>query len=323
MIKLSPLIGTFLLLGIFFQTVNGQNEKGKPKLFSFGVIADVQYADADQVGKRNYRGSLPKLDQAIQQFNQYELSFIASLGDLIDRDFRSFASPLAILSEAKAPIHHVLGNHEFSVEDSLKKEVAVLLQNPKRYYSLVEKGFLMVFLNGMEESMDAYPTNSKNHIIGSARYQQLKSSGANNAQTYNGGLGQKQTRWLEHELKRAEKMGLKTILFCHFPLLPENGLQLWDNREVLDLLKKYTSVVAWFSGHHHEGNYVQEKGIHHLTFKGMVEAESDSSLGIIDVFPDRLVINGFGDQQDQTLKFSVGNLDSEVTTNKRMILQSP
>lgn len=312
MIKLSPLIGTFLLLGILFQTAYGQNEKEKePKLFSFGVIADVQYADADQVGKRNYRGSLGKLEQTIQQFNQYELSFIASLGDLIDRDFESFASPLAIMAEAKAPIHHVLGNHEFSVEDSLKKEVAVLLKNPKRYYSFVEKGFLMVVLNGMEESMDAYPKNSKNYKKGSARYQQLKSSGANNAQTYNGGLGQKQTRWLEHELKRAEKMGLKAILYCHFPLLPENGLQLWDNREVLVLLKKNTAVVAWFSGHHHEGNYEQEKGIHHLTFKGMVEAKSDISFGIIDVYQDRLVITGFGDQEDRNLKFALQNFDSE------------
>lgn len=77
------------------------------------------------------------------------------------------------------------------------------------------------------------------------------------------------------------------------------------NREVLDLLNDNTSVVAYFSGHHHEGNYVQEKGIHHLTFKGMVEAQTDISFGIIDVYRDRLVITGSGDQKDRILKFAL------------------
>ena len=40
-----------------------------------------------------------------------------------------------------------------------------------------------------------------------------------------------------------------------------------------------------------------------LTFKGMVEAMTDRSYGIVDVYRDRLVINGFGDQEDRTLEF--------------------
>ena len=32
------------------------------ELFSFGVIADVQYADAEKAGKRDYRSSLGKLE---------------------------------------------------------------------------------------------------------------------------------------------------------------------------------------------------------------------------------------------------------------------
>lgn len=229
MIKIRSLICTFFLLGFFLQTATAQNpsEQG-PKLFSFGVIADVQYADIDQVGKRNYRGSLKKLEQSVQLLNQHDLSFIASLGDLIDRHFESFEKPLELMSHAKAKIHHVLGNHEFLVEDPLKIKVSRLLNNPKRYYSFETNGFVMVILNGMEESMDAYPKDSRKYREGESRYQQLKSRGANNAQTYNGGLGKKQLKWLGKILKRAEKNDQKVILFNHFPLLPENGLQLWE-----------------------------------------------------------------------------------------------
>src|SRR5690606_32838936 len=107
----------------------------------------------------------------------------------------------ALMSEARAPIHSVLGNHEFSVEDALKKEVPGLLNNPKKYYSFETHGFVMVILNGMEESMGAYPQDSKKHREGLARYEHLKSTGANNAQTWNGGLGKKQLRWLVRVLK--------------------------------------------------------------------------------------------------------------------------
>src|SRR5690606_27175266 len=182
------------------------------KLFSFGVIADVQYADIDQVGKRNYRGSLEKLKNSIKLLNQYDLEFVASLGDLIDRHHESFEKPLQLLSQSKAPIHHVLGNHEFLVEDKLKKDVPALLNNPKRYYSFELPGFVIILLNGMEESMDAYPKGSKNHKKGEAVYLKLKSENANNAHTWNGGLGEKQMKWLEKEIKKAEKEEKKAVL---------------------------------------------------------------------------------------------------------------
>lgn len=304
MMKFLSLFSILLLLNLFGHDALSQSTPQEDKkLFSFGAMADVQYADIDQVGKRYYRGSLQKLENSIQLLNQYELSFIASLGDLIDRDFNSFEQPLQLMTTSKTAIHHVLGNHEFMVEDQLKKKVAKLLENPKRYYSFEKDGFVMVMLNGMEESIEAYPKGSKKYKKGMAVYQRLQSEGANNAQTYNGGLGKKQLKWLGKVLKRAGKKHKKVIFFCHFPLLPENGLQLWDNREVLDMIDSSKSVVAYFSGHHHSGNYVVNEGIHHLTFKGIVEAEADASFGIIDVYPDRLSLKGFGDQEDQVMGF--------------------
>ena len=94
------------------------------------------------------------------------------------------------------------------------------------------------------------------------------------------------------------------VIFCHWPLLPENGTQLWNNREVLKLISNHHSVIAWIAGHHHSGNYEKTGNIHHLTLKGMVEAKTETSFGIIDVNPDKLVLNGFGDQNNQTLEFN-------------------
>src|SRR5680860_1449754 len=144
MIKKLTFISTLFLFCFFWQPAISQTTDKGQKLFSFGVIADVQYADVDQVGKRNYRGSLEKLENGIQILNQYDLSFIASLGDLIDRNYESYEKPLQILDGSKAEVHHVLGNHEFLVQDAKKKTVAKLLDNRERYYSFEEEGFILI-----------------------------------------------------------------------------------------------------------------------------------------------------------------------------------
>ena len=58
--------------------------------FSFGLIADVQYADDDNRPgiDRHYRASLPKLEEAINEFNRHDLAFVVHLGDLVDHDLR-------------------------------------------------------------------------------------------------------------------------------------------------------------------------------------------------------------------------------------------
>jgi predicted MPP superfamily phosphohydrolase len=113
MIKIHSLIFTLFLLCFLVQVAVSQGlAEMEPKLFSFGVMADVQYADVDQMGKRNYRGSLEKLENSIELLNRYDLSFIASLGDLIDRHYESFEKPLELMSQSKAKIHHVLGNQD-------------------------------------------------------------------------------------------------------------------------------------------------------------------------------------------------------------------
>lgn len=272
-------------------------------IFSFGLIADVQYADADTWGKRDYRGSLKRLETALALLNDHDLAFTVHAGDLIDRNYESFQLPLGIFRASKARVHYVIGNHEFSVADSVKDRVRKRLNNERGYYAFTRDNFQFILLDAMDVSVHSAVEGTRDYRKALAMQAGLKNRNANNAHDYNGGFSKQQLRWLKNRLRRGERAGHRTLLFSHLPLLAENGLQLWNNREVLALLRSFPSVVAFISGHHHDGGYVRQNNVHHLTLKGLVEAQSDTACGVAEVYSDRLVIRGFGDQQDYVLEY--------------------
>jgi len=274
------------------------------KLFSFGIIADVQYADVEKAGKRDYRNSLDKLGKCVTEFNTHDLAFAISLGDLIDRDFASFHKPTDILDKSLAPVYYAVGNHEFSVEEEYKNEVRRHLNNSKGYFNFSVENFIFLVLDGTDVSTFAQSKGSKAYELAMAQYEEMEKQGFNNATTWNGGIGKKQFKWLERQLRIAENANSKVILFCHWPLLPENGTQLWNNGEILDLINNFSCVLAWISGHHHAGHYEKSGNVHHLTINGMVEAQQETSCGIMEVYPDRLRLKGYGDQKDYVLEIS-------------------
>lgn len=98
-----------------------------PPLFSFGIIADVQYADIDnglnfkQTRKRYYRNSLKHLQNAIDGWDAGKVkpSFILQLGDIVDGFNKKYNASQSALDTVLAQfnrcpaVHHVWGNHEF------------------------------------------------------------------------------------------------------------------------------------------------------------------------------------------------------------------
>ena len=272
-------------------------------IFSFGLIADVQFADADTWGKRNYRGSLQRLENALTILNEAKLEFVVHAGDLIDRYYESFEHPLEIFQRSRAKVHYVIGNHEFSVPDSLKDSVRKKLGNERGYYAFEVDRYQFILLDAMDVSVHSSVNGSRKYRRALRMQQDLKRSDANNAHDYNGAIGPRQLRWLKSRLREGERKGSQSILFSHLPLLPENGLQLWNNKDVLTLLDSFPSVIAFISGHHHEGGYTKAGHIHHVTLKGLVEAQSETACGIAEVFRDKIVIRGFGDQQDYVLEY--------------------
>ncbi|WP_209330352.1 metallophosphoesterase [Lunatimonas salinarum] len=293
----------FILVGMVALSHPAYTQQVTSPQFSFGVITDVQYADKDQVGLRNYRGTLATLNNTIKELNKHTLSFTVNLGDLIDEDFASFEKPMALLENSRAKLYHVFGNHDYSIADEHKEKVPTLLGNPEGYHAFTQGNIQFVVLNGMDVSLDGHRKDSKGYIKAGALLEGLEAAGANNAKPWNGGIGKKQLNWFKRRLKSGERKGVKTIVFCHYPVLPENGLQLLNHTEVIQMIAASPGVVAYFSGHHHGGNYVLDDGVHHLTFYGMVESPTDALGAVVDVYSDRLQIRGIGKQEDRVLPF--------------------
>lgn len=103
-------------------------EDSSRPVFTFGVIADIQYADIDdglnysKTRTRYYRNSLKLMRSAIQCWREEEvnLSFILQLGDIIDgynknhgASDRAIETVINEFENSLVKVHHVWGNHEF------------------------------------------------------------------------------------------------------------------------------------------------------------------------------------------------------------------
>lgn len=282
----------FLSICVFPCPLTAQ-ENPTPPLFSFGVIADIQYCDCDSGGSRHYRASLHKLQECVQDFNTRELAFVIQLGDFIDRDFASFDVLLPIYRKLTASTYHVLGNHDYSIHSEEKDKILKKVGLKRGYYDFTYRSWRFIVLDGNDLSFYTLPRTSEKYPEAEAMYQQFLEQGRPQAQTWNGGLSTHQMTWVKNSLEEAAKAGEYVILFCHFPVFPRPNMHnLWNDREVIKLLESYKGVVAYMNGHNHAGNYRVKNGIHYLTLKAMVETPDKNAYAIVEVYADHLNIIG-------------------------------
>jgi len=286
--------------------VYGRNET-KPS-FSFGVIADIQYCNCDPLGTRFYSNSLKKLEECVKDFNSRDLSFVIQLGDLIDRNIGSYKSVLSVFNQINTKKYHVLGNHDYGVEEGKKQQVPKKMCLNSRYYEFRLKGWRMIILDGNDLSYYTPKESSERTEESEALFQKIKDRGAVNAYDWNGGLGSQQISWLEDILKQASLSGEKVLVFCHFPVFPSREENLWNDVELIELLESYPCVVAHLSGHYHAGSYAKKRGIHYLTLQGMVETEEHNAYSVVEVYSDHLKILGFGREPSRILTLRKGNI---------------
>lgn len=273
--------------------------------FSFGVIADVQYCDCPPSPVRFYQKSTDKLQECLTTLNQQNLAFTLDVGDLIDRDFGSFATILQTYQAAKTRIYRTLGNHDYSVEpEDLGSVPAQVGLNPSGYYDFVHQGWRFIVLNGSEISLFANLPESSTYQKAERMLKDLQQQEAPNAQEWNAGVSEPQLMWLQQQLRAARLANQKVIVMGHYPLYPEDPHNLWNAGEVITLLEQSGNVIAYFNGHNHAGNYGQKKGIHYLNFKGMVDTPDQNTFAAVHVHPDRLEVQGFGREESQELGFS-------------------
>lgn len=268
----------------------------------FGVIADPQYADVEPAGSRFYRNSLEKLARTIEEFNGKDLAFVATLGDLIDRDFQSFEDIMPLYAKLKAPHYPVLGNHDFSVADADKEKVIAAAGLKEPYYSRQMMGWRLIFLDGTDVSRYRYPAGDPRAKQAAELQKTLRNDGSSRAPFHSGAVGEEQMKWLKSELDEAKREKQRVIVFNHFPVIPAgDGHNLWNAPELADLIAEYDHIAAYMNGHNHKGNYGSQGGTHFVNLKGMVETESKTAYAVVRCFSDRLEIEGYGQEPDRKL----------------------
>ena len=269
-----------------------------------GLIADCQYCNCDFNAKWNndYRKGFPRLQIAVDSFNSNLVNYAFHLGDFIDRNFDSYQKISPVFEQLKMPHYHVLGNHDYKVNDSLKSKIlpTLNLQNP--YYAVTKNEWVFIVLDGTDIS--TYKSNDSLYLSQSEQIRlAYLNDGRTQAMPWNGAIGIDQIAWLDSQLQQADENNLKVVILCHFPVFPKNDANLWNDIEIIALLEKHESVKAYINGHHHPGNYALHNNIHYLTLQGMVLTNSENAFAIITIMDNKIIVKGFGREPDRILAF--------------------
>jgi manganese-dependent ADP-ribose/CDP-alcohol diphosphatase len=274
---------------------------GDQPLLKFGLITDVQYTDADPDGERHYRESIPKLKTAVEFLANKDLPFTLHLGDLIDRDFKSFDAVLPLLNKLGHPMHHLAGNHDYSIADREKCQVASALGMPHEYYMFRHSGVRFLMIDTNDLSIYKYIKGSKQNLRSEALLKELAAGKAVNGQTWNGGVSEDQLFWIDRELSAADAAQEPVIVCGHHPIYPADAHRAWTSDQVLDMIDKHPSVRAYFCGHNHAGAEVMRNGIPYITFKSILHEPEVNAYSVIHLFHDRVQIEGYGRELPRTI----------------------
>lgn len=280
--------------------IQGSYSQTEP-ILKIGLVADPQYADKPAAGERFYRESLWKLKEAIKTFNDCQVDFVQNLGDIIDEGWENYNSIIPVYQHLDSDIEnfHLLGNHDFAIDSSHQDSLLAVLSMPCYYYSYVRENWRFIVLDATDYSYFSMWLHGRDPDQVDKYY--LQTEGKPNHYRWNSAIGECQKEWLEQELKSAGSLQQKVIIFSHVPLRPLNEPEnLWNSEEILEIIEKSPVVVAFINGHNHSGDYIFKNGIHYITIFGMVDTMKNAC-GILEIYENRLVLKGFGNQRSLEL----------------------
>ncbi|XP_041670821.1 manganese-dependent ADP-ribose/CDP-alcohol diphosphatase isoform X2 [Cheilinus undulatus] len=239
-----------------------ENFPEQTPLFTFGVIADIQYADMDdgfnftRTRRRYYRSSLKLLKNALKSWGESAVKpdFILQLGDIIDgfnknheASDRALDAVLEEFSSGPAEVHHVWGNHEFynfSRSDLLRSRLNSTLHSERSlnaapadcdlyaYSFSPVPGFTVVILDGYDVSLLGREESSDRYKDSLSLIRQHNHNEDLNCPVFkdleerytmfNGGFSKIQLQWLDSLLTSADENGEKVTVVCHLPVHPSS-----------------------------------------------------------------------------------------------------
>ncbi|KAF8390518.1 hypothetical protein HHK36_025045 [Tetracentron sinense] len=296
---------------------------GKPPLFSFGIISDVQYADiADGRSflgvPRYYRHSILVLQRAVSKWNnQQQLSFAINFGDIVDgfcpkeQSLKAVQKVVEEFENFSGPVYHMIGNH--CLYNLPRKKLLPLMKIPAldghAYYDFSPiPEYRFVVLDGYDISAIGWPQDHPNTLEALKLLQEKNPNlDKNNPEgmlglerrflMFNGAVGKEQLQWLDGVLQDASAYKQKVVVCCHLPLDPGAASKealLWNYDEVMDVLHRYNCVKVCIGGHDHKGGHsIDSHGVHHRVLEAALECPPGSdAFGYVDVYHERLYLSG-------------------------------
>lgn len=265
----------------------------------FGVFADIQYADQNDLAGRHYRMGIQNTSALVDKMNQEKVDFVLNLGDTIDNNWKSFAPILAELQQLNMPLYSILGNHDFSVAPQYRWRATALLNMPSAYYQFRHESWRFLALDTNLLSLYAHAPDSplakqmKEHIE--------KEFPEECKYKFNGGYSQEQLLWIDQQLADAADKGDKVVLFQHCPVIPGGQVPAALNSDaLLEIIDRYPGTVKLsLAGHHHAGGEFIRNDVLYLTIKGQVESEVATGV-IVELTEESILIHGFGNEKDRT-----------------------
>ncbi|AQQ71754.1 cyclic 3',5'-adenosine monophosphate phosphodiesterase [Limihaloglobus sulfuriphilus] len=269
--------------------------QGEPE-FSIGVVADVQYADRDDIPKYNsyYRPSLGKLTECVETFNRRDLEFAIQLGDLVDIHLESYDKVLPIWEKIRCDKYHVIGNHDLS--DTADYDTLLnRLSMDSNYYDFKRGGWRFIVIDTNEISVFSQPEGSEKYELARSILDNLKEQGSPKAVPWNATVSDEQLDWVDALLSEADNAGEPVVIFGHHPYVSrQESLTALNNDKVVQVFESHPSFKAYICGHDHDGGYVYQNGRHYLTLNGLMSTPDTNAYAIMDFYPGRIVVNGFG-----------------------------
>ena len=248
---------------------------------SFGVVADIQYADRTNAAGRGPAASVGLLAQCVSNFNRQSLSFVVELGDIIDgypddhaRSQRDLDTITAVFCRITARHHAVRGNHCLNAGTNALLGMSGLSCSYYTFTVPAAPGWRFIVLDGTDAGRGVMSSN--------------------------------QLAWLGATVRRARSHGERVICFCHFALLKEaaRDWRMAQPHPALDIIESSGCVVAWFAGHEHSGGYAFTNGIHHVTFKAMVE-QAAATFAVVTLHKNMISISGHGAEPSRELPLAM------------------
>ena len=299
-------------------------------ILRFAAIADVQYADKDDVERKLYRSSLDCLKACVKELNQekyHDLDFTVQVGDLIDgneseektvEDLQTAVKELNQISTSGRPHYNVIGNHCVRAPRSILRKVLLTDRNLEKgstqfhYFTFCMKGWRFIVLDHQSISFDARDvedgTQEVRHEEAKLTLAALEGKSVHHAVAWGGALGEEQRQWFRKELEQAKQSGERVGIFSHIPVYREATSErhlAWDYEQVLSLLDSFSDIVKFYmAGHYHAGGYALRNGVHHITLEAMLETDLSkykTSYAIVSLDAKSIIIEGEGNCTSRTL----------------------